>query len=130
MIHEPSEGQRGCRCQGGGVQGFIRPRLLLQLAQQRAYGYELLEMLEREQLPTPDSSTLYRTLRHFEEHGWVRSVWDTEGGGPARRVYEITDAGVEHLHAWAGKIRHTREQLGRFLDEYEDHFQKQDEGGE
>ena len=126
MSDKPSGEPSNCHCRGGGVQGFIRPRLLLQLAEQQAYGYELLAMLEREQLPTPDSSTLYRTLRQFEEHGWVRSTWDVEGDGPARRVYEITDAGVEHLHAWATKIRHTREQLGGFLDEYEDYFSKGD----
>ncbi|MGC9400023.1 MAG: PadR family transcriptional regulator [Anaerolineae bacterium] len=123
-MHRESPGRhRDCHCHGGGVRGFIRPRLLLQLAKQRAYGYELLEMLEREQLPTPDSSTLYRTLRHFEEHGWVRSTWDTEGSGPARRVYEITDAGVEHLHAWVERIRRTRAQLDKFLNQYETYLQ-------
>jgi DNA-binding PadR family transcriptional regulator len=69
-----------------------------------------------------DPGLLYRTLRQFEEDGLVRSSWDTEGRGPARRVYEITDEGLEYLRAWAENIQRTRERLERFLGEYEAHF--------
>jgi len=86
-------------------------------------------VLESENLPTPDPSTLYRTLRQFEEDGLVRSTWDTSGGGPARRVYELTDEGVEFLHAWAVNIRRIRRRLGKFLDEYEAEFQIDEEEG-
>lgn len=130
MHHEPPENHRSCHCRGGHVRGFVRPRLLLQLSRKPAHGYELLEVLERENLPTPDPSTLYRTLRQFEEEGLVRSTWDTSGGGPARRVYELTDQGVEYLHAWAVNIRRTRRQLSKFLAEYEARFQLEEEGGE
>jgi len=69
-----------------------------------------------------DPGLLYRTLRQLEEDGLVRSSWDTEGAGPARRVYEITDEGIEYLHAWAINIRRTRARLDRFLAEYETRF--------
>jgi poly-beta-hydroxybutyrate-responsive repressor len=62
---------------------------------------------------------LYRTLRQFEEDGLVTSSWDTEGRGPARRGYQITDAGREYLEWWAADIRKTRAQLDQFLTEYE-----------
>jgi PadR family transcriptional regulator PadR len=62
---------------------------------------------------------LYRTLRQFEEDGLVTSSWDTDGHGPARRVYQITDAGREYLEWWAADIRKTRAQLDQFLTEYE-----------
>lgn len=131
MHREGSEKHADCHCRGGQIQGFIRPRLLLQLSKKPAHGYELLEVLESENLPTPDPSTLYRTLRQFEEDGLVQSTWDTSGGGPARRVYELTDQGVEFLHAWAVNIRRTRERLGKFLAEYEARFQiEKEEGGE
>ena len=74
-------------------------------------------------LCAPDPGTLYRTLRQFEEEGLVRSAWDTGGAGPARRVYELTEQGLEYLHAWAVNIRRTRERLNRFLAEYETRFQ-------
>ena len=115
--------QPTCHCRGGQIRGFVRPRLLLQLSKEAAHGYELLEVLEASGLPTPDPSTLYRTLRQFEEEGLVRSTWETDGGGPARRVYELTDQGIEVLHAWAVTIRRTRNRLGEFLAEYEGQFQ-------
>ncbi|MFW6135741.1 MAG: helix-turn-helix transcriptional regulator [Chloroflexota bacterium] len=130
MHQESSTGHGHCHCRGGHVQGFVRPRLLLQLSKRPAHGYELLEVLESENLPTPDPSTLYRTLRQFEKDGLVRSTWDTSSSGPARRVYELTDEGVEYLHAWAVNIRRIRRRLSTFLDEYETRFQIGEEGGE
>jgi PadR family transcriptional regulator len=114
----------GCRCQGGRVRGFVQPRLLLQLVKKPAHGYELMEALsEAADDPTPDPGTLYRTLRALEEDRLVRSAWETGDSGPARRVYELTDQGIEFLHAWAASIRSTRAQLDRFLTEYEQQFQ-------
>jgi PadR family transcriptional regulator, regulatory protein PadR len=114
----------GCRCQAGRMRGFVQPRLLLQLAQKSAHGYELMAAMdEGDDGQAPDPGTLYRTLRLFEEDGLVRSTWDTEGVGPARRVYELTDQGIEVLHAWATSIRGTRARLDRFLAEYEKQFQ-------
>jgi DNA-binding PadR family transcriptional regulator len=76
--------------------------------------------------PIADPGLLYRTLRHFEGDGLVRSWWNTEGRGPARRVYEITDEGREYLHAWAVKIRRTRERLERFLADYRQQFESEE----
>ena len=117
-------------CPGKGrVRGFMQPWLLLLLAQKPAHGYELMEQLTRDdETPGADPGLLYRTLRQFEQEGLVRSSWDTEGRGPARRVYEITEEGVEYLHAWAVNIRRTRERLDRFLAEYQTYFQSSEEG--
>lgn len=123
MCHNPQEAREGCRCHGGRVRGFIQPRLLLELSKKATYGYELMEILGAEDDHSPpDPGTLYRTLRQLEEEGLVRSTWDTSGSGPARRVYELTEQGVECLHAWAVNIRRTRKRLDHFLAEYELHF--------
>jgi PadR family transcriptional regulator PadR len=105
------------------MRGFVQPRLLLHLARKPAHGYELMEALGAADDPAPDPGTLYRTLRGLEEDGLVRSAWETGESGPARRVYELTEQGVEFLHAWAASIRGTRAQLDRFLAEYEKQFQ-------
>ena len=105
------------------MRGLVQPRLLLQLARKPAHGYELMEALdEGADGQAPDPGTLYRTLRSLEEDGLVHSTWDTEGAGPARRVYELTDQGTEFLHAWAVSIRGRRGQLDRFLASYEEQF--------
>jgi len=110
----------GCRC-GCEVRGFIQPRLLLLLAKKASHGYELMEALRSipgsENLSDP--GMLYRTLRQLEEAGVVRSTWDTGGRGPARRVYQLTKVGREHLECWVVDIRKTREHLDQFILEYE-----------
>ncbi len=63
-------------------------------------------------------------LRSLEEEGYVCSTWDTQNAGPARRVYELTDQGLEFLHAWAVTIDQTRQSLDRFLSEYKTLFLK------
>ena len=119
MCPEPKQGC-GCRC-GCEVRGFIQPRLLLLLAKKASHGYELMEALRAipgaENLSDP--GMLYRTLRQLEEAEVVRSAWDTGGHGPARRIYELTKIGREHLDTWAAEIRKTRTHLGEFLAEYE-----------
>jgi PadR family transcriptional regulator PadR len=120
MCNEGHGHGRGCRCSRQ-VRGFIQPSLLLQLAKKAAHGYELMDSLRSAQgmENLADPGMLYRTLRQFEEDELVISTWDTEGRGPARRVYQITDAGREYLEWWATDIRKTRAQLDQFLAEYE-----------
>lgn len=121
-VHEAME---GCRCRGGQMRGFIQPRLLLQLAKKPAHGYELLDLFgQLDEETSPDPGGMYRVLRAFEEEGLVRSNWDTSGSGPARRIYELTDQGVEYLHAWVVNLQKARQNLDRFLAEYEAHFSK------
>lgn len=120
---ELDESASRCCPPKGRVRGFVQPWVLLLLAQAPAHGYDLMERLSQgEESAGADPGLLYRTLRQFEEEGLVRSSWDTEGGGPARRVYEITAEGLDYLHAWAVNIRRTRRRLDRFLSEYETQF--------
>jgi poly-beta-hydroxybutyrate-responsive repressor len=117
----------GCHL-GGGVRGFLQPRLVLLLLEKPAHGYELLERLgEHAHMPVADPGLLYRTLRQLEASGLLSSAWDTEGQGPARRLYEVTPDGVAFLHAWADHAVHIRGCLGQFLSEYEGHFRKGDQ---
>jgi poly-beta-hydroxybutyrate-responsive repressor len=103
---------------------MIQPRLLLSLAQRKSHGYELMEILGQEG-DAPDPGSLYRTLRSLEENGLVCSAWDTSNTGPARRVYELTDLGVEYLHTWVVDIRKSRQGLDDFLAEYEIYYSKE-----
>lgn len=125
--HHVGDTVRNCSClPSGRMLGFIQPWLLLLLSEESAHGYELLDKLNRnEDTRGVDPGLLYRTLRQFEEDGLVKSSWDVEGHGPARRVYEITPDGAEYLHAWADHIRSTRERLGRLLKTYESRFKSQ-----
>jgi len=126
--HTGDRGHGFCSPRSGRMLGFIQPWLLLLLSENSAHGYELLDRLnQNEDTKGMDPGFLYRTLRQFEQDELVKSSWDVEGGGPARRVYEITPDGVECLHAWIDHIRSTRERLGRLLETYESRFRSQTE---
>lgn len=121
--------EKYCCPPGRRIRGFMQPWLLLLLLQKPSHGYELMERLSQgEDTPNADPGLLYRTLRQLEEEGLVHSSWDTEGSGPARRLYKVTPEGVEYLHAWAVNICRTRERLDRFLAEYEAYFHSDERG--
>ena len=114
--------RRGTRPYGE-VRRFLQPWLLLLLLEKPGHGYELMERLaQNPDSPEGDPGLLYPLLRKMEREGLVNSTWDTEGKGPARRLYEVTPEGVDYLHAWAVTIRQTRTRLDRFLDQYQAHF--------
>ena len=124
-------GQRCARVRGGAscprrIERFLEPCLLLILHCGEAYGYELLDKLNEfgfEESPM-DLSTVYRVLRHLEEQELVISRWDTEGGGPARRLYHITTPGDEFLAHWVDSLRETDRVLHHFLETYDIHMRE------
>lgn len=103
------------------VERFGEPALLLLLREAPAHGYELLERLP-ELLPEEriDMGNLYRVLRALEEQGVVRSEWDDDAPGPAKRIYELTDEGRELLDGWATALRTAQDNVAAFLSRYED----------
>ena len=103
------------------MRGYIQPRLLLALAQKKSHGYELMEILGQEG-DSPDPGSLYRALRSLEDEGLVCSSWNTSNTGPARRVYELTDLGLDYLHTWVVDIQKSRQRLDDFLAEYQNCF--------
>lgn len=92
--------------------------MLLLLREHPTHGYGLLERLEAQGFGRGDPGRLYRTLRVLETEGLVRSVWERSAMGPDRRMYELTRAGMEELHAAAGAIAQTKALLSVFLSRY------------
>ena len=126
---KPPRGPRGPRSRhfAGGrwrvrarVERFVEPAVLLLLEEQPAHGYELLDhlpdILEGERV---DLGNLYRILRSLEEEGLVRSEWQSDAPGPARRSYELTETGSRLLGTWAEALRSTHRVIGAFLERYE-----------
>ena len=111
-----------CRVPDPRVRSFLQPQLLMSLLKKPAHGYELMERLAGQGSAAVDPGLLYRTLRQLEEEGLVRSAWNTDGVGPARRLYEATREGEDYLRAWTVNIRHIRDQMDQFLAEYEMRF--------
>jgi PadR family transcriptional regulator PadR len=102
------------------VERFVEPALLLLLRERPMHGYELIERLPdvAGEDVRVDVGNLYRILRGLEEEGVVTSEWSADLPGPAKRTYQLTDAGNRLLDRWAAALGETREAIGSFLDRY------------
>ncbi|HWH29446.1 MAG TPA: PadR family transcriptional regulator [Mycobacteriales bacterium] len=99
---------------------YLRPCLLLLLAEGTSHGYELLDQLPALGMHRVDPGGLYRCLRAMDQEGLVRSAWEPSTSGPARRTYELTDEGREWLHVVAGSLA----ELSRSLATYRRRYQR------
>ncbi len=97
---------------------WLVPCLLLSLRQWNSYGYELMERMSAFGFEAMNPGTFYRTLRQMEKDGMVRSSWETSKGGPARRMYSITDAGEAYLEFWAKSLEQYQAMLNMFFQLY------------
>lgn len=111
------KGQYPCTCAMGHLYRFVEPVLLLILKEKKqSYGYGLSSELSRYSFTDSEieSAVLYRTLRRLEAHGYVRSHWDVNEPGPARRVYSLTKEGNEQLRGWAQVLGKVASSMSRF----------------
>jgi DNA-binding PadR family transcriptional regulator len=81
----------------GALLGLLEP--------EPSHGYELKHAYDRwfgadRQLPY---GQVYATLGRLERDGQVVAGGTAAGGGPDRKVYEITEAGVSALETWLGR---------------------------
>ena len=97
---------------------FMTPWILLLLKQWSLHGYLLMQHLQNMGFPTVDHATLYKELRNLEKEGFVWSEWQTEGSGPAKRVYSITEAGEEMLQGWSDIVAGYQKVINGFFDMY------------
>ena len=94
------------------------PVIFLMLRQWNSYGYEMMERMREFGLETMNPGTLYRSLKNMEKNGAVKSTWETSEGGPARRVYSITDVGEAYLDFWAKSLEQYQRNVDAFFRLY------------
>ena len=98
---------------------WLVPVILLTLRDCTSYGYDLMERTAKFGFEATNPGTYYRTLRHMEKDGLCNSEWDTSGGGgPARRMYSITDAGEAYLGFWIDALEQYRRNMDFFFSLY------------
>ena len=101
---------------------LVEPAVLYLLGQgDAAHGYDLIAGVnELGMTDTPvDAGAIYRCLRGLEEEGAVVSDWDTSGGGPARRNYELTALGRARLQSWVTVIARRADAMDDFVKQAE-----------
>lgn len=97
---------------------WIELYLLLLIAERPTHGYELSARLEDFQVPifgVGQMGNLYRNLARLEERGFILSQWDIQEAGPAKKIYKITNSGLEYLKNAELKIRKFKDNIDNFL---------------
>ena len=79
------------------LRGLLNLAILCIVKQKPSYGGEVHQKLRKAFGINTPKPLVYTLLRRMEENGLLTSTWDVEGGGPARRVYRITEEGLEWL---------------------------------
>jgi len=105
---------------------WLVPVLLLMLREWSSYGYELMEKIATFGLNAMNPGTFYRTLRQMEKDGMVSSCWDTSEGGPARRMYSITEVGEAYLKYWAESLNQYQKMMETFFRLYTGRSKQED----
>ena len=107
-----------CSCGMGNLYRFVEPvTLYLLKVRGRIHGYDLAGALNDNSLTDSriEPGALYRTLRRLEESGLVVSAWDVSSAGPARRQYDLTPSGEEHLVEWMMVLERMSRSPARFV---------------
>lgn len=107
-----------CPCAGGSLDRLVQPAILVILAEGPAHGYRLAKRIGEMPMfggTKPDGSGVYRFLKAMESKGLVISSWDTSRGGPAKRIYQVTEAGECCLRTWVGTLQEYRDGINFLL---------------
>lgn len=111
--------QKNTNTPGAGKQErYIQPSILLALQMKPSYGYELIKDIQNFGFVEGEAppGMIYRHLRQMEEDGLLSSEWETDGAGPAKRMYAITADGAEVLSLWIGYMERISEKLRNFIE--------------
>ena len=100
---------------------YIQPSILMALKNKPSYGYELIQVICQFGFVAGQAppGMIYRHLRDLEANGLVASEWETEGTGPAKRVYQLTEEGNQVLDYWIIYMQKQAQKLLSFVEHYE-----------
>ncbi len=113
-------------CKELGGSEFVAPGMVIRalvlkiLSDGELHGYEIFSKLEEF---FPESTLFknfafkglgYRILRAMEFEGLIESRW-VVGEGPARRVYKITDKGLESIEYFKKYLSYARDWIEKVL---------------
>jgi PadR family transcriptional regulator, regulatory protein PadR len=107
------------QAEGALPRSYLRPCLLLMLAEGPSHGYELLEQVRRLGLRGAEPSALYRSLRAMEREELVTSYWEMSRAGPPRRTYQLSEAGHGALRSSVDSLQDVQRLLTTVLDRYD-----------
>ena len=98
------------------LKGALRLALLRLLADQESYGYELVVRLHDLGLVDVAEGTVYPAVTRLERDGLASSRLVPSSSGPARKYYQLTEAGRTALVAASAAWHHLVDALTPLLE--------------
>jgi len=106
--------------------GWIQFLIMRALYEKPMHGYQLLEEIEKQSCGCHklESGSIYTLLRRMEERGLLESKWEKVEGGPYRRIYTLTEKGVEALKIGLASIAKRKKLFDDLAKFYHEKFEK------
>ncbi|HLJ54328.1 MAG TPA: helix-turn-helix transcriptional regulator [Chthonomonadaceae bacterium] len=99
------------------MKGSTQTLILAVLREGARHGYSIAREIERRSevgLKFKDGS-LYPALQALEQGEFIAGVWEPSAGGPPRKVYHITEAGLAELQKRTGDWNLFAQMIQRIL---------------
>lgn len=97
------------------LRGLLHLAILKIVSEKPMHGGEIQRRIgERFGLNVP-KAMVYGLLRRLERHGFVVSKWVTDEEGPARRIYYVTEEGLEYLSKSIERLKEVREIIDKLI---------------
>jgi PadR family transcriptional regulator len=118
-----------CHYSGGGLIQLVVLRILFE---KPSHGYQIMEQLEQitSKQYSPEPGALYTILRRLEERGLVTSEWEKKEAGADRRVYTLTEDGIQVLKEGLETSKERSQLMNNLSQFYDEHFAETNAGGE
>jgi PadR family transcriptional regulator PadR len=118
MCHEGMPGHPGCVCQTEApLRGLLHIAIIYLIKDKPVHGGEIYQTLkEKFQIDVP-RGMIYALLRKMEGDSLLVSNWDIQETGPARRIYHITEEGLEYQKSSFERLRNASRMIDILLKE-------------
>ncbi len=97
------------------LKGLLDMCVLALIAEEPTYGYALVERLEEKGLVVQNEASVYLVLKRLDGKGRIEAHLEPSSTGPARKVYQATDAGRDVLLGWMADWAAVRDGVDRVL---------------
>ena len=113
MCLEEMLGHPDCACHTEApLRGLLHIAIIDLIKDKPAHGGEIYQTLKEKFLIDVPRGIIYALLRRMEEDSLIISNWSIRESGPARRIYHITEDGLEYLKCSLERLR----RAGQMID--------------
>lgn len=99
------------------LKGLLHVAILTIVRSKPTHGSEIHQALKDKFNMDVPKPLVYGLLRIMEHQGFLASSWEIKESGPAKRVYTITEEGLDYLAMALDKLKKAREVIDRIIAE-------------